>query len=142
MRQAMLAAHLILIAIGTGMSFSQLVNISLAKTQSGDMAKGLGLQRRTVTKIADIVIALIWVSGLALYANLGAVESGWFQAKLAFAITLTFSHMMARRTGGEMMRTGNAVLLGKLNLYVMGVFASAVIAIILAVPAMSRKAWM
>ena len=38
MRQLLLAAHLILIALGTGMSFSQLVNINLAKSQSGDMA--------------------------------------------------------------------------------------------------------
>jgi uncharacterized membrane protein len=133
MRDFLLAAHLILIALGTGMGFSQLVNIALAKSQSGDMARGLGLQRRAITKIADSVIALIWVSGLALYVNLGGVESGWFHAKLAFVVILTASHFMARRTGGEMMRTGNAALLGKLNLFVAGVFGSAVIAIILAV---------
>ena len=133
MRQALLSAHLILIALGTGMSFSQLVNIALAKTQSGDMAKGLGLQRRTITKIADMVIALIWVSGLALYANSGGVGSGWFHAKLAFVIALTASHFMARRTGGEMMRAGNAALIGKLNMFVAGVFGSAILAIICAV---------
>ena len=133
MRSVLLAAHFILIALGTGMSFSQLVNIALAKSQSGEMAKGLGLQRRTITRIGDGVIALIWASGLALYANIGSVGSGWFHAKLAFVVVLTVSHVMARRTGGEMLRTGNAALLAKLNLFVAGVFGSAVLAIIFAV---------
>ena len=133
MRQLLLAAHLILIAMGTGMSFSQLVNISLAKSQSGDIAKGLGLQRRTITRIADGVIALIWISGLALYAMIGSVDSVWFYAKLFFAVALTASHLLARHTGGEMMRSGNAALLGTLNLYVAGVFGSAVAAIVFAV---------
>jgi uncharacterized membrane protein len=142
MLNLLLMAHLILIAMGTGMSFSNFVNIRLSQGQSGDIAKGLGLQRRTIAQIGDVVIALIWVTGLSLLwtrnATLGPEQSGWFYAKIAFVILLTASHFMARRTGGIMARTGNMALLGKLELLAAGVWLSALASIILAVIAFER----
>jgi uncharacterized membrane protein len=133
MERLLLIAHLILIAMGTGMSFSNFVNVRLAQGQTGGIAKGLALQRRTMAKIGDAVVALIWVSGLALLWTAAPETSGWFHAKVGFVVLLTASHVMARRTGIEIARGGNAALLSRLELYAAGVWLSALAAILLAV---------
>jgi uncharacterized membrane protein len=135
MEKLLLIAHLMFIAMGTGMSFSNFVNVRLAKGQTGDIAKGLALQRRTMARIGDAVIALIWVSGLALLWVAAPEISGWFHAKLGFVVLLTLSHAMARRTGIEIARSGNTGLLSRLELYSAGVWISALAAILLAVVA-------
>jgi hypothetical protein len=50
-----------------------------------------------------------------------------------FVVLLTVSHIMARRTGAEMMRSGNGMLLPRLSLYIAGVLISALTALALAV---------
>jgi uncharacterized membrane protein len=133
MEKLLLIAHFILIALGTGMSFTNFVNVRLAQGQSGDIAKGLALQRRTMAKIGDAVIALIWVSGLALLWTAAPETSGWFHAKVGFVVLLTVSHIMARRTGMAFTRSGDTALLSRLELYAAGVWLSALAAILLAV---------
>ncbi len=136
LHQILLALHLLFMATGLGLSFSNLINTRLSLGKSGDMAKGLGLQRRMVARFGDGVIALIWVSGLALLWQHGmAGLNGWFHAKMAFVILLTISHAMARLTAGQMMRSGNMALLPRLSFYIAGVWVSAVAAVILAVMA-------
>src|SRR5687768_4911644 len=66
MAQILLMAHLILIAMGTGMSFSNLVNAQLSQSEQGDRFKALGSQRRVIAQIGDGVITLIWLTGIAL----------------------------------------------------------------------------
>jgi uncharacterized membrane protein len=131
----LIMAHLILIAMGTGMSFSNLVNVRLAMSTQGEGFKALALQRRVIARIGDGIIALIWLSGIALLlmrppSSLGS--NGWFQAKLAFVVLLTINHFLARRTAGEMARSGNATLLPRLQIFIGGVWLSAVVAICLA----------
>jgi uncharacterized membrane protein len=137
MRQLLLIAHLILIAMGTGMSFSNLVNVRLSQGEQGERFKALGAQRRVIAQIGDGIIALIWLTGIALIFaadSRSALESnGWFQAKLAFVVLLTLNHFMARRTAGVMARSGNAALLPRLQMFIGGVWLSAVVAICLAV---------
>jgi uncharacterized membrane protein len=140
MVQLLLAAHLILIAMGTGMSFSNLVNLRLAHRTTGEGFKALAAQRRMIAQIGDGVIALIWVTGIALlYAtdSQALASNGWFQAKLAFVILLTLNHFMARRTAGAMARTGDSSLLPRLQMFIAGVWLSAIVAICLAVLAFS-----
>ena len=133
MEHAILALHLMLIAMGTGMSFSNLVNVRLALSKGGDFAKGLALQRRTVSQIGDGVIALIWVTGLLLLWLAPITPSAWLYAKIAVVVLLTISHGLARRTGGEMARTGNMSLLPRLQGFIAGVWLSALVAIALAI---------
>ncbi|NJM29425.1 MAG: hypothetical protein HC855_04320 [Rhizobiales bacterium] len=132
MHTLILILHIMVIALGTGLSFSNLVNTRLAEGKSGEMAKGLGLQRMTIAKIGDGVIALIWITGLALLWLRGGVSDPWFHAKLAFVVLLTVSHAMARRTGGQLARTGNMALLSSLQLFIAGVFVSALASILFA----------
>ena len=130
----MLIMHLAFMALGIGMSCSNFVNTRLAVDQTGDIAKGLGLQRRTIASIGDSIIAAIWLSGFLLLQLRGWEGlNSWFYAKIAFVILLTLSHIMARRTGAEMMRTGNGALLARLSLYIAGVWVSTLAALALAV---------
>jgi hypothetical protein len=130
----MLIMHLAFTALGIGMSCSNFVNTRLAVGQTGDIAKGLGLQRRTIASIGDSIIAAIWLSGFLLLQLRGLEGlNTWFYAKIAFVILFTLSHIMARRTGAEMMRTSNGTLLPRMSLYIAGVWVSALAALALAV---------
>ncbi len=139
MKQIVLIVHLILIAMGTGMSFSNLVNMRLSRSQTGDIAKGLQLQRRAIARAGDVVIACIWISGIALVflvsAQGGSVSSPAFHAKLAFVVLLTACHGLARMTAGQLARKPDAALRSRLEWLIGGVWVSAMIAIGLAVVA-------
>jgi uncharacterized membrane protein len=133
----LLIAHLMAIAVGTGMSFANYINLRHASGETGERAAALAALRRTIGRIGDIVIVLIWASGLALVWNWiaqgGPAPGGWFHAKLAFVVLLTVCHGLARHTSGQMARSGNAALLGRIELFVAGVWLSALASIVLAV---------
>ena len=130
----MLILHLAFMALGIGMSCSNFVNTRLAAGKTGDIARGLGLQRRTIAGIGDSIIAAIWLSGFLLLQLRGWEGlNAWFLAKIAFVVLLTFCHVMARLSGAEMMRSGNGALLSRVSLYIGGVWVSALAALALAV---------
>ena len=134
MQTFMLIMHLAFMGLGIGMSCSNFVNTRLAAGKTGDIAIGLGLQRRTIANIGDSVIAAIWLSGfLLLQMQNWEGLNGWFYAKMVFVVLLTLSHIMARRTGAEMMRSGNGALLSRVSMYIAGVWVSALVALALAV---------
>lgn len=139
MKLIVLMAHLILIAMGTGMSFSNLVNMRLSRTQTGDVAKGLQLQRRTIARIGDGVIAFIWLTGIALVlitiAQGGTVASAAFTAKIAFVLLLTACHGMARVTARKLASKPDPALFARLEMLIGGVWVSAMMGIVLAVAA-------
>jgi uncharacterized membrane protein len=136
-RIALLIAHLMVIAVGTGMSFGNYINLRHAQRETGDRAAALAGLRRTIARIADVVIALIWITGLALLwawmASGGPAPGGWFYAKLGFVVVLTVCHGLARATAGRMARTKDAALLGRVEFFVAGVWLSALASIVLAV---------
>jgi hypothetical protein len=134
----LLIAHLLLIATGTGMSFANFQNVRFAHGQSGDGAKALQGLRRIMGMFGDMIIAGIWVTGLSLAWMKVAAGEGDFNAafyiKMALVVLLTVCHAMARRTGGQIARTGDyAGLLGKLELYIAGLWLAASMAIVMAV---------
>ena len=137
MRTALLIAHIMAIAVGTGMSFGNYVNLRLAAGETGERAAALAGLRRTIGRIGDIIIVLIWASGLALLwlwmAQGSPAPGGWFYAKLGFVVVLTVCHGLARHASERMARTKNAALLGRIELFVAGVWLSALASIVLAV---------
>jgi uncharacterized membrane protein len=139
-KAVLLIVHLIAIAMGTGMSISNYVNLRIAAAVSGEGRAGLALLRRELARIADILIAVIWITGLGLWGLLNSfgAPSQWFAAKLGFVVLLTFSHGMVRMTAGRITRTGDQSLLPRLQLFVSGVWLSALAAIALAVLAFER----
>jgi len=139
----LLAAHFIAFAMGVGMSFSNLVNIRLAMRHGGERAAGLALLRGALGRIGDWVIAAIWITGigvlLPLLGDHGLAAMGSlpvsFHIKLFFAATLTISHAGARITASRIARTGNTGLIRVVQTFTLGVFLSALLAIVLAVAA-------
>jgi uncharacterized membrane protein len=135
MKTILLIAHLIAIATGTGMSIANYINIRIASGEKGERREALAFLRRVLARIADIVIAAIWITGLGLWSVLPAGEEPniWFMVKIGFVVLLTVCHGLARMTAGRMKRTGDATLYPRLELFVSGVWMSALAAIILAV---------
>jgi hypothetical protein len=100
-----LILHLAVIAMGIGMTFSNLVNASLSLGNGAEFQKGLGLQRRMIGRIGDVVILSIWVTGgLALWMRGHASLGTAFAFKLAFVILLTLAHVRGRTLGERMRR--------------------------------------
>ncbi len=132
--QLLLAFHLIVIALGIGLSASNFINARLSQRQTGDAAKGLAVQRRTIARIGDGVIALIWVSGGLLLWQRGMQGlPPSFHAKMFFVIMLTVFHGLARGTGEKMRRENSLAALPKLGTFILSGFLSAVVALICAV---------
>ena len=135
MKTILLIAHLIAIATGTGMSIANYINIRIAAGEKGERREALAFLRRTIARIADVVILAIWITGIGLWRNLPPTDelNSWFVVKIAFVVLLTLCHGLARMTAGRMMRTRDQSLYPRMELFVSGVWISALAAIILAV---------
>ena len=135
MKTILLIAHLIAIATGTGMSIANYINIRIAAGEKGDRREALAFLRRILARIADIVILAIWITGIGLFFSLPPTDepNSWFVVKLGFVVLLTVCHGLARMTAVRMMRTGDQSLYPRMELFVSGVWMSALAAIILAV---------
>ncbi len=134
MKTILLIAHLIAIATGTGMSISNYINLRFAAGETGERAKALAGLRRVLARVADLVITVIWITGIGLWWVLPPADApnSWFAVKIGFVLLLTLCHGLARMTAGRMAR-GDATLYPRLELLVSGVWLSALAAIILAV---------
>jgi uncharacterized membrane protein len=135
MKTILLIAHLIAIATGTGMSIANYINIRIASGEKGERREALTFLRRVLARVADVVIAAIWITGVGLWWVLPSADqpNSWFMVKMGFVILLTLCHGLARMTAGRMARTGDAALYPRMELLVSGVWMSALAAIILAV---------
>lgn len=133
--QLLLSFHLLVIALGIGFLASNFINARLALGQTGEMAKGLGLQRRTIARFGDGVILLIWVTGGLLLWQRGGMAGlpPTFHVKLLFVVLLTVFHGLSRMTGERMLRAGNMAALPRLGGFILGGWLSAVVALVCAV---------
>jgi uncharacterized membrane protein len=135
MEKLLLILHLAVIATGTGMAFASYVNLRVAQGATAEGRSALAMVRNQTMRVGDIVVALIWASGLALFFGVRPEINAWFHAKIAFVILLTICHFMVRRTAAQLARTGDQTLLNRLEVFVSGVWLSALIVIALAVVA-------
>ncbi len=135
MKVILLIAHLMAIATATGMTIANYVNIRIASGEKGDRRAALVYLRRVLGRFADVVVAMIWITGLALWWTLPAEQgvSSWMHMLLFFAVTMTVCHGLARMTAGTMVRTGDTSLYPRMELLVSGVWISQLLAIIFAV---------
>ena len=133
--QLILALHLLAIAIGIGIGFSNIVNLATAKSQTGDIAKGLGMGRLANRKYHDAAVIIILVTGGLLLANLGSMAglSKWFHIKLAFVLIFVVCHFAARTTVKQVIASGNMALMGRARMFSHIAITGAVLALISAV---------
>ncbi len=138
--QLILALHLLAIAIGIGVGFSNIVNLATAKTQSGDIAKGLGLGRLANRKYHDAAVIIILVTGGLLLANLGSMAgiSKWFHVKLALVAIFVICHFAARATVKQVLTTGNTALMLRAKIFSHIAITGAILALISAVLAFAN----
>lgn len=106
-------AHLIMIAMGSGLVLSHYV---MLRASAGlEAERGLALARRTLADITSFVVASIWISGLTLlWSRYGEGErelSSWFYAKLVFVVLFTAAHLGQRISAARLHRTGDRVAL-------------------------------
>ena len=132
--QLILALHILSITIGIGIGFSNIVNLATAKSQTGDIAKGLAMGRLANRKYHDAAVILILVTGGLLLANLGVGGlSKWFHIKLAFVAIFVICHFAARATVKQMLATGNTALMGRAKMLSHIAITGAVLSLISAV---------
>jgi len=136
----LIALHLLAIAMGTGMSFANLVNLRLARETGEEGRAALAVLRLRLGRIGDGVITLIWISGLALLwrylageTTLASSLTPAFHAKMLLVVILTSCHAASRWAGLQVMRHGRVQLLGVVHACTLGVFLSAAGSILLAV---------
>ena len=138
----LLALHIYALALGTGFSAANLVNLRLARASDEAGRAALARLRLALGRIGDGVVALIWLTGLALATRyIGAGGEGAtalppaFHAKMLFVLTLTLCHAGSRWAAGQVMRKGRKELMPWVFRCVLGTHLSAVAAIALAVAA-------
>ena len=133
--QFLLSAHLLAIAIGIGIGFSNIVNLATAKTQTGDIAKGLGMGRLANRKYHDAAVIIILVTGGLLLANLGSMAglSKWFHIKLTFVAIFVICHFAARYFSINGITNSNPAQLARAKILSHIALTFAVIAVLTAV---------
>jgi uncharacterized membrane protein len=134
MQNFVLAWHLCVIAVGVGLTLSNFWNTHLSTSHGEEFQKGLALQRRSIGRIGDGVISLIWITGgLALWLRglEGLGEAFW--VKIGFVLVLTLVHIKARKLGEQMRREGHRNFVQLQGQFMLGGFLSALIAIVCAV---------
>lgn len=137
MYEILLIAHLMIIAMVTGMAFSHLLMLRVSAGQSGDSSLALALARRTLADFTTMAVVFVWITGLMLlwsqYGQTGRVVSAWFYAKVGFVGVLTASHLMQRMQAARMHGRVGDKERARLELWVAVVWLAALIAICLAV---------
>ncbi|MBK1625182.1 hypothetical protein [Afifella marina] len=99
-------AHLIMIAMVTGMAVSHYVLLRASAGREGEGGRALALARRTLGNFTTMVLAFVWLTGvLLLWSHYGMTErevSAWFYVKILFVVVLTAAHIAQRVTAGGM----------------------------------------
>lgn len=129
-------AHLIMIAMGSGLMLSHYVMLRASAGLEDE--RGLALARRTLADITSFVVAFIWISGLTLlwsrYSGGEREISAWFYAKLVFVVLFTAAHLGQRISAARLRRTGDLVEMRRvLERWVAAAWLAALLAICLAV---------
>jgi hypothetical protein len=135
MKVILLAFHLMAVATGTGMSIANYVNIRIASGEKGERQASLVYLRRVLGRFADVVLAAIFATGIALYFTIPAEEdpNAWFYPLMATAAGILVCHIGARLTAGRMAATGDNSLYARMEMLVSGVWLCALLSIVFAV---------
>ncbi len=140
MHEILRMAHLIAIAMATGMAMSHYVMLRASAGNDGEGGRALALARRTLGDFTTMIIVFVWITGLTLlWSQFGQSDrevAAWFYAKLLFVGILTAAHIMQRVTAARVpagQREGRQKIEGWVSI----VWLSALIAICLAVVSFS-----
>ncbi|KQT55187.1 MULTISPECIES: hypothetical protein [unclassified Aureimonas] len=104
MRELLKIAHLVMIAMASGLTLAQYV--TLRASVGREEEAGLDMARRTLADLATFAVVFVWVSGvLLLWSRLGADGPGvtaWFHAKVGFVLLFSVAHFVQRAKGARL----------------------------------------
>ena len=137
LHQIILFIHLLAMAIAIGIGFSNLVNLRVAKSQTADVARGLGQARLANRPYHDGAILVLVLAGLILLVERGGMAglSPWFHAKLLFVVVLVVCHFTARYFVNQLIASGNMAFMARAKMFSHIAIVSAVITVFCAVMA-------
>jgi uncharacterized membrane protein len=133
--QGLLILHLFSVTIALGIGFTNLVNMRVAKGQTGDIAKGLMMHRMAMLVYGDIFVAGILVTGGLLLWAIGG-EAGlnaWFHVKMAAVLVWLICYVALRLTIRQIVKTGNMALASRIRIFAHVAITAATAALICAV---------
>jgi len=142
MYEILLIAHLILIAMGTGMAFSHLIFLRVSSGETGERGLALAHARRVLGDFTTMVVVFIWITGLMLlwsrYGDPDRTVSAWFYGKIAFVGLFTGAHFMQRLKAARFPGNDYSDLVKRLELWTSLAWLSALLAICLAVVSFTK----
>ena len=142
MFEILLIAHLILIAMGTGMAFSHLIFLRVSSGEAGERGVALAHARRVLGDFTTMVVVFIWITGLTLlwsgYGDPDRAVNAWFYGKMAFVGLFTCAHVMQRLKAARFQGDDYPDLVKRLELWTSLGWLSALLAICLAVVSFTK----
>ena len=135
LHQTLLFFHILTLAMAMGIGFANLVNMRLAKTQTGDIAKGLVMHRVALRNYHDVMVLALLASGILLLINLGGTTglSKWFHIKMAAVAIFAICHFAARYFSINGITNSNPAQLARAKILSHIALTFAVIAVLTAV---------
>ena len=133
--QLLLIVHLLSVALALGIGFSNIVGFRVAKSNAGEMAKGIAAHREALIVYGDILFFAILGSGLLLLWNIGGVQGlgGWFHAKLVIVALWAIGYVAMRMRIRTFLAGRNMALVPMIRNIAHGVIAAAAVALACAV---------
>ncbi len=133
--QFLLIIHLLAISVGLGIGVTNLINMRVARTQTGDIAKGLMMHRMAMLPYGDAVFVTILVTGGLLLWAIGGPTGlpQAFNIKMIFVVIWVLAYVAMRLTVRQLKATGNMALVKRLGMLAQILLTAVVAAIICAV---------
>ena len=133
--QFLLIIHLLAISIGLGIGFTNLVNMRVARSQTGDVAKGLMMHRMTMLPYGDAMFVIILLSGGLLLWAIGGPAGlpQAFNIKMIFVVIWAITFVVMRLTLRQMIATRNMALAKRIGMLTQILLTAIVAAIVCAV---------
>ena len=133
--QILLIFHLLAMALGVGITFANIVNFRLVKSQTGDVVKGLNMQRMATYRYTDIAFVTILATGGLMLANLGGNVGvrPWFHVKMAAVLIYVLGYVAARYSMIQLQNGGDPALVKRVKLFAHVAITGAVLAVVFAV---------
>ncbi len=133
--QFLLIIHLLAISVGIGIGVTNLINMRVARTQTGDIAKGLMMHRMAMLPYGDAVFVTILVTGGLLLWAIGGPAGlpQTFNIKMLFVVIWVVAYVVMRLTVRQLKATGNMALVKRLGMLAQILLTAVVAAVICAV---------
>ncbi len=133
--QFLLIIHLLAVATGLGIGFSNIVGFRVAKNLGGDMAKGIAAHRESLIPYGDIIFVTILITGGLLLWSIGGSQglSPWFQVKMAAVALWVIVYTLMRLRIRQFLASRDMSLVPRIRLLAHILITAVVVAIICAV---------